>query len=163
MFDKLKLIGKISRPFGIRGQVKLDIDKEISFLDSLDNKKVYIKSDLSYEFFFVEKDQIISKKRILTLKDVSNIEDIEPYVGCYLYTIKGDVAIETEINYHGWKVLYQDNDFGIVVDVIYNGKYNLLKVEQKDSKYIWIPNIDNFVKKTLKSKKTIYVQNIEEF
>lgn len=161
--EKLISVGKIISTHGIKGELKIWINSDLSIKKDLLNKKIFLKDKSnSIEVYCVEKFYISNNKHILKLKDINNINTALTYKDWEVYFLKEDDLFELYTSLIDFHVLFENSSYGKVIDVMYNGAQDLVKVFNNDNQSIWVPCVDRFVEKVDYESKTITLKNIME-
>lgn len=153
-------IGDIVNTHGIKGEVK--ILSSFKFKSS-----VFIKGT----FLYVGKDKIkleINSYRkhkmfdMVTFVGIDDINDVLKYKGESVYIDKNEVTIDGILNEDliDMSVYGDDNFVGHVTGVLNNGLYDILVIENNNSKSL-VPNIDEFVLNIDVDNKRIDINIIE--
>ncbi len=158
--DECYQLGKITKPFGYRGQVVffLDVDSPEDY-SGLDSVFVEVKNTLIP--YFIKEININGNKAIVTFEDVS-AEEAQALVGCQLF-LPLEVLPKLDGNrfyYHeviGWQVVDSDKgNIGSIASVIDYPAQALFQV-MKNDKEILIPIIDPVIKKVDREEKVMYI------
>lgn len=158
--DECYQLGKITKPFGYRGQVVffLDVDSPEDY-SGLDSVFVEVKNTLIP--YFIKEININGNKAIVTFEDVS-AEEAQSLVGCQLF-LPLEVLPKLDGNrfyYHeviGWQVVDSEKgNIGSIASVIDYPAQALFQV-MKNDKEILIPIIDPVIKKVDREEKVMYI------
>ena len=153
-------LGKITKPFGFKGQVIffLDVDTPEDYA-TLDSVFVEVKGVLIP--YFIKEISINGNKATVTFEDLSPAE-AQAFVGCNLY-LPLDLLPKLTGNkfyYHeiiGWNVVDSEKgDIGTIKSVIDFPAQPLFQIFKNDTE-ILIPIIDPVIKKVDRDKKTIFI------
>ena len=166
MHANLISLGKISKPFGVKGQVKvLPFNPETANLTNI--KAVYIgQSSTSASFFQVKSTKLSGKYIVLCLEDINTIDDAELLRNLEVYINKDNLKQTKEDEYYhydliGLNVYTEKNLFlGIIKDILNTSGHDIL-ICKNDNKEILIPVVSDFVIKVDLEKKIIIVNLIE--
>jgi len=170
MMSGFKEIGRIGRPRGLDGVVRLmpSIPLSTDLLESI--KIVYIKNERSdlipvriesvqleeknnRQTFFVKFDMIANRTEAEAMMDKGIFSD---------QLIDEDPAESTEsIDLSGYKVIYNNELFGKVLDVLENPAHPILEIKMDDGSLL-IPFVDEFVEKTDHDNRTIHCRNMDQ-
>lgn len=153
-------LGKITRPWGIKGQVIffLDVDCPEDYAD-LDSVFVEVKGSLVPYFFHME--NINGNKAIVTFEDLGP-EETAKLVGCNLYLplemlpkLTGNQFYFHEVK--GFRVVDESyGDIGVIQTIIEYPAQPLFQIMNGD-KEILIPVIDPVIKKVDRENKVIFI------
>ncbi|MBQ9586342.1 MAG: 16S rRNA processing protein RimM [Bacteroidales bacterium] len=158
--DECYQLGKITKPFGYRGQVVffLDVDSPEDY-SGLDSVFVEVKNTLIP--YFIKEININGNKAIVTFEDIS-AEEAQALVGCQLF-LPLEVLPKLDGNrfyYHeviGWQVVDSEKgNIGSIASVIDYPAQALFQV-MKNDKEILIPIIDPVIKKVDREEKVMYI------
>ena len=159
--DECFQLGKITKPFGYKGQVVffLDVDCPDDYA-GLDSVFVEVKGMLVP--YFIESININGNKAVVTFEDLS-AEEAQSLVGCGLF-LPLDLLPEltgTNFYYHevrGWTVIDSEKgELGAIASVIDYPAQALLQIFKND-KEILIPVIDEVIKSLDRDKKIMYIE-----
>ena len=150
-------IGKIVNTHGIKGEVRLLSDFEYKNKVFIKDFKIYIGTE--------KKELIIQTYRVhknfdmLTFVDIENINDVLIYKGKEVFINKEDIKVDYFITDLVGMEVYTDICVGKVIEIMTNGKQEILKVKGK--KEFLVPRVDAFIKKIDVDKKIIYINDIK--
>lgn len=159
--DQCYQLGKITKPFGYKGQVVffLDVDTPEDYA-ALDSVFVEVKGLLVP--YFIKELKINGNKATVTFEDLS-AEEAQALVGSNLF-LPLDLLPKLDGNrfyFHeviGWKVIDNEKgDIGTIASVIDYPAQALLQI-MKNDKEILIPIIDPVIKKVDRKEKTIHIE-----
>ena len=154
-------LGKITKPFGYKGQVIffLDVDspEEYSELDS-----VFVEVKGSLIPYFIKEIIINGNKATVTFEDLT-ADEAKALVGCDLYLplemlpkLTGNKFYFHEVI--GWKVIDSEKgDIGNIVSFIEFPAQPLFQI-MKNDKEILIPVIDQIIKKVDRESQSIFIE-----
>jgi len=153
-------LGKITKPWGIKGQVIffLDVDSPEDYAE-LDSAFVEVKGHLVPYFFHVE--NINGNKAVVTFEDLKP-EEALALVGCDLYLpldllpkLTGNQFYFHEVR--GFKVVDEEyGDIGTIQTIIEYPAQPLFQIMHGEQE-ILIPVIDPVIKKVDREQKTIFI------
>lgn len=153
-------LGKITKPFGIKGQVImfLDVDCPEDYAE-LDSAFVEIKGNLVPYFFHL--DSINGNKAVASFEEISHEEALS-LIGHDLYLpldllpkLTGNQFYFHEVV--GFKVIDEEHgDIGTIKSIIEYPAQPLFQI-MKDETEILIPVIDPVIKKVDREEKCIYI------
>ena len=154
-------IGKIVNTHGIKGELRLLSKFPYKNKVFINNMKIYIdKKDI----------EVINTYRkhknfdMITLKGYSNINEVLKYKGKYVYVDNNDIVLDNnkylDEDLIGLKVIYEDNDKGIITDIERYDKTVLFNIKGNDKEYL-IPYNDNLIDKIDINDKKIYIKDIK--
>jgi len=162
---KLIPFGKILKPHGIKGEMKISIfDNESDFF--LKDVFIWFKSDNSYKSYELEYVKGFSKNLILKLNQVNDRSEVEAFLNKQIFISRDDFLKINNSNYYitdfiGLEIFDEnDNSFGLVSDAIKLPGNDIL-VSMYNSKEIMIPIVDYFIEFFDFKKKIIKVKNIK--
>ena len=153
-------LGKITKPFGYKGQVVffLDVDTPDDY-DGLD--AVFVEQKAGLVPYFIKDININGNKAIVTFEDI-NADEARSMVGCNLFLPLEMLPKLTgnRFYYHeiiGWSVIDSEKgDIGTIASVIDYPAQALFQIIKND-KEILIPIIDQVIDKVDREKKTIHI------
>lgn len=157
---EMLIIGKITKPHGIRGSLKA-----LSFLDSpyaFSGIKTIILEDKSY---IIEKVSASPTTLIIKLQGLDTIEDAERFRDKEIFIQKEKLPKPPKDRYYiddliGCKVFRKEKELGTLVDIMQNGSADIYCIEGE--KNIMFPYVGNVIEKIDISQKEIIV-NEKEF
>ncbi len=158
--DECYQLGKITKPFGIKGQVIffLDVDEPEDYSD-MDSAFVEVKGSLIPYFF---KIQSISGNKAVVLFDDLSVDEAHALVGSDLYLplsllpkLSGNQFYFHEVR--GFNVVdSQYGPIGVIQSIIEYPAQPLFQI-MKDEVEILVPVIDSVIDKVSREEKTIYI------
>lgn len=153
-------LGKITKPFGYKGQVVffLDVDQPYDYT-GLDAVFVEIKNALVP--YFIKEMKINGNKATVTFEDISPDQALS-LVGCNLFLplemlpkLDGNKFYFHEVI--GWTVIDSEKgDIGTIASVIDYPAQALFQI-MKNDKEILVPIIDQVINKVDRKEKKIYI------
>ena len=162
------IIGRIARPFGVKGEVKI-----IPLTDHAERfvgiNAVYVKQNGSYRKLEVEGSRIVKNAVLIKFAHVADRNDAERYRDCILYIDREHAApIDDDSNYYydliGCTVKTTDNtELGIIIDIQNAGSCDVYCVKSKNGsdEELLIPVVRDVVKKIDVQKKEICIEIID--
>lgn len=158
--DECYRLGKITKPFGVKGQVVffLDVDSPEEYAE-LDSAFVEIKNNLVPHFFSL--GNINGNKAIATFEELAP-EEALALVGCDLYLpldmlpkLTGNQFYFHEVT--GFTVIDETyGDIGHIESILEYPAQPLFQI-MKDGTEILIPIIDPVIKKVDREQRTIFI------
>lgn len=159
--EECYLLGKITKPFGIKGQVImfLDVDTPADYAD-LDSAFVEVKGSLVPYFFHV--DSISGNKATVTFEDVTP-DEARALVGNDLYLpldllpkLTGNKFYFHEVV--GFRVVDEEyGDIGVIASVIDYPAQPLFQIMNNGTE-ILVPIVDPVIVKVDRTLKTIFIK-----
>lgn len=167
-------LGSIVDTHGIKGEVRILL-KEFCVFDITEKRIVKIEN-LVKSLFVLNKELFVGREKqkliitsyrhhkiyeMLCFEGINNINDVLKYKKekCY---VKEDVLKNNYIPLSvllGYKIIYNDKDYGKIVDYQNNNGNIIFEIEGK--KKYFIPVNSNFIEEINKINKEIRVKNIE--
>lgn len=150
-------IGILSKPHGLKGEIKLSLHSPDSNL-ILNLKEVFI-DDLSFKINNVKKIPNGALLKFLSKDDRTSIEKL----------VKKKVFVTKELipelpygEYYffeliGSDVVYNDEIVGTLIEIVETKANNIYVIKMKDGEEILIPKTDSFIKNFDKKKKILEV------
>ena len=159
-------IGKIIKPFGLKGEMKIDTYTDFIKERFMRDSFVYILKDSNYVPYQVAKYRMHKGQLLLTLKDYEDINLIEDLKNLDIYKNKADIKSLKKGEYYfsdlrDLDVFVKDIKVGRVLRVEEGPKYNYLRVIKEDGSSSLVPFIDNFISKVDLDDKRIDINHIE--
>lgn len=166
MPENLLLIGKIVRPHGLRGEIKI-----ISFAESVETfnnlDTIYLKkSDGSTQPLHISKARQNKNLIILGLKEVSTIDGAEEMRGIELFIDEKDLEELPEGEYYqrdliGLSVLTVEGlELGIIKDIIPTGSHDLIVVKNGSEEHL-IPAIKDVMRDVNLKEGKLIIEPLE--
>lgn len=154
-------IGKVIGTHGIKGEIKVLSDVEVSDKAIKPNNTIYFENDdKEYKIASVR----VHKGAYLVLLDgYNNINDVLFLNKKKVYINREDVLSDDEYvlsDLIGFQVILDDKELGTIKDYENNNSYATFLVEGE--KRFYLPNVSEYVTNIdLKSKK-VYTKNVED-
>ena len=159
--DDLILIGKIVRPRGLRGQVKVlpltDFLQQFEFLEKV---IIYLNDD--YSEYFIRSVQITKNIPYLSLSGIEDVDSAEKLRNCDIFMKKEQRIRLPEDSYYfeeieGFSVITTEGmEIGILHDIEHLPSSDLMVVEREDKK-ILIPFVRAIVPVIDKNNRKIVI------
>lgn len=154
-------LGKLVNTHGIKGEVRILSDFKYKELVFEKGKYLYIGDDK----LLINSYRVHKGYDMVTFDGINDINDVLKYKGSKVYIKKEDLNLgEEDFLYEdliGMRVVCENKNYGVVIDVVNNKANVLLKV--KFDKIFYIPYIQEFIKEVNLISKTIEVERIQEF
>ncbi|MDD4067150.1 MAG: ribosome maturation factor RimM [Clostridia bacterium] len=160
-------IGQIVNTQGLKGEVRIypftNDSKRFN-----DFKKIYVDIDNNKIKLFIENIRYYKNLVIVKFKNIDDINLVEQYKGKYIFIDEEDKLNLPQNTYYisdllNSKVIYNDEVFGILVD-IYNVQSNdVYVIKKNDNKQIVIPANEDIIQSIDINKKEIIIDNIEGY
>lgn len=155
-------IGKVSRPHGIKGEIRLISDFELKKKVFIPGFKIYFGE--YYEEFTITGYRPHKNFDMVTLEGITDINQILKYRAFPVYVKRIDLGLKSNdflikdlLN----MAIYENNEFiGKIEDIVYNKANILLKVY--GIKYFYIPYNDEYISSVDINKKIIHVKGAKE-
>jgi len=154
------IVGKFVNTHGIKGEIRLISDFEL--------KEKIFKSGI--KIYMREKEFVITGHRVhknydmLTLKDISDINQILEFKGSLVYANRSDLEVSKEDyllnDLLGFSVCENNVVLGKVNEVVYNKANVLLSVE--GAKKFYIPYHEEFIISVDLEEKKVHVRNASD-
>lgn len=151
MEDMLR-IGVVTKPHGIRGEVKVFPTTDDASRFKKTDEVVLITKEGNLTLH-VESVKYFKNIVILKFKEFNNINDVEGFRGCDLMVTRENALPLAEGQYYlcdviGAKVVEEDGSpIGIVRDVIETGANNVFAIKTDEGREVLFPVIDECIKK----------------
>ncbi len=156
-------LGKITNTHGIKGEIKI--------LSNFEKKNLVFKPGFNLYIGNEKKLEQIKSYRphqnydMVVLEGINDINEVLKYKGLKVYINKEDLKLENQEylleDLIGCKIIYKDEDYGIVEDV-YNNKDKVLLYVKKEDQYYYIPLVEDFIKEVEIKNKKIRGERIDE-
>jgi 16S rRNA processing protein RimM len=161
--DDFYYLGKITKPFGSKGQVValLDVDEPLYYRKL---ESVFLDLDGEWVPFLIESVEIQSgRKAILRFEDVNTAEDASAYTGREMY-----LPLDSLPPLKGKKFYYHEIGGFTVIDAVHGKIGSLVRVmdlpQQSllqivfNEKEILVPLVDEVILKVDRKKKELYIR-----
>lgn len=160
------LVGKIIKPFGIKGEVKVDCYTDFPDIRFAVGALLYIREKRGDRSVIVASHREHKGYDLISFEGMQDINLIEDFRMHELYAIKDDSLLEEgEVwvsDLMGCEVYNHGAFFGIVKD-LYDNTYQDLLVVEHNHKRVLIPYVEAFVKNKDVEHKRIDVELIKGF
>lgn len=148
--EKLK-VGKIVGTHGLKGELKIRSNSDFNDERFKKNNDLIIKFNNQDVVLSVLSCRVHKGNYLVCFKEHQDINLVEKYIGSFVYANKdNDLLNENEYYYTDiiGCVIYQTNGelVGKVVDILDNGRHDVLIVNDVNNKKVSIPYVDAFVK-----------------
>ncbi len=147
--DKLVKIGKIAKPHGVRGTLKvLPLTDDKTRYNKL--KKIYIQTRHGIKKFDILTVRYQDKFVLLDLVDIETMTEAESYIGNYIAIDKKDRMPLHENTYYiedliGLNVYEKDTYLGKLTDVMQLGSNDVYIITLEDGKELLLPAIKSVI------------------
>lgn len=147
--DKLVKIGKIAKPHGVRGTLKvLPLTDDKTRYNKL--KKIYIQTRHGIKEFDILAVRYQDKFVLLDLVGIETMTEAEGYIGNYIAIEKKDRMPLDENTYYiedliGLNVYEEETYLGKLTDVMQPGSNDVYIITLEDSKELLLPAIKSVI------------------
>lgn len=160
------LIAKVLKPFGVKGELKLELYSDFAQERFKQDTTVYLKIDEAYQPFSVLTYRKYKEYALVSFKGYAALNDVEAFHGLFIYKAADDIkALEDAYYFHdlvGLNVYDEKLKYlGKCLQVEEGVKYNFLRLEKEDATTALIPFIPTFIKEVSLKDKRIIVKTIE--
>lgn len=158
------IIGRITKPHGIRGAFKIEpITEDPNRYELLE--KIWIGTeDRPVTVHQIDRVQYLKKHVILYLADIHSREQVENFRNQYIFIPRSDVLPLEDSHYYfellGLKVYTDNEEFVGYISDIQNYPANDVFVVTKDKNEYLIPDVPEFIKKIDIDAGTLVIQTI---
>ena len=160
--DALILIGKIVRPRGLRGQVKvLPLTDFVEQFELLDKVIIHLNGD--YSEYHIENVQILKNIPYLSFRGIENIDSAEKLRNCDIFMRENQRMQLPDDSFYfndieGFNVITTEGtEVGILYDIEHLPSSDLLVVEREDKKVL-IPFVRDIVPVVdMKNRKIVII------
>lgn len=161
VLSQLTEIGKLSTTYGVKGEFKIQLNSNISFLKKMLNYQLFLKSETDdFDIYKVVNQRLINNRLIIKLDKIDTIDQAKKYVSNLVFVKTSENIVEVKKTLHDFKVYSGDEYIGDVIEIMSNGVYELIKI--KASTDFWIPVVDNFIDKICWKTQVIKAKNLKE-
>lgn len=158
-------VGTISKPFGLRGEVKIITDSDFVEERFAKGSKLYGKFKDGMRLIEISSFRIHQGKPVITVDNLLDINLINDYLGIDLFVDQDTLEKldEDEFYMHdliGKKVINtEDEILGSVTDIIFLPSSPVLEVRGQENKKILIPFVNAFINRV--EDEAIIINEIE--
>ena len=150
-------IGILSKPHGLRGEIKLNLHSPDSNL-IINIKEVYIDSIV----FKVNAVKKIPNGALIKFLSKDDRTSVEKLVKKRVFVDKQIIPTLPNGNYYffeliGSNVVYNDEIIGTLIEIVETKANNIYVVKKKDGEEVLIPKTKSFIKNFNKEKKILEV------
>jgi 16S rRNA processing protein RimM len=163
---ELLKVGLIKKPHGIRGELKvLPLTDHPSRFKQI--RKFYLENHPEWKFLTVASVKLTANDVIIKFDEISTPEKALNVQSCYLFIDKADGEVLKEWEYYsqdlvGCRIIFQDKDYGTVIDLDNWGANDNLRVLFENQEYFY-PFLRQFIDRVDLAEKKIYINEIEGF
>lgn len=159
------LLGKISKPHGLKGEVKIFSNTDFAHLRYQKGNVVFLLSNNEYIPLKVHSFYKYKEFDVVSFEDHLNINLVNDLLGKNLYIKKEDATLPNN-HYHysdlvNLKVINENKEIGIVKNVIHAPANDILRCETSNHQKFDIPFVNEFIISVNLDKKEIKVKLIE--
>lgn len=156
-------IGKIVGTHALKGELKIRSLSDFNEERFQKGKEVFISFENKERAFTIVSVRMHKGNYLVAFKDHLDINLVEKYIGCFVFATKEEVTLQ-EDEYFLEDILQcsvytKDTCLGKVIDVIDNGRHDILVIDHLGKK-VSIPYVDAFVKEEDIENKRIVVELI---
>ena len=160
------LIGKLIKPFGLKGEVKVDIYTDFIKDRFAPNSTVYLKVGEKMEPMVVKQYRMHKGQLLLQFVDHEDINLIEQYHLIEIYKSENDIKPLKQGEYFfrdliGLDVVLKDDVIGVVKDVEAGVRSNLLRIRKKDKKEVLVAYLPVFIDHVDLDRHQIVLKDVE--
>ena len=160
------LIGKVAKPHGLRGQVKVH-----SYASSYENffagRKVYLSQGEEMKTLLISEGKVQAHSVLLHFHGVDNRQQAEAISGCSLYIEQKDLQALPEGEYYWYQLIgsrvYNDQGrFLGILEEIFSTPAHDIWVIRDDKKEILLPAVEDFVISVDLPQREIRIRDLED-
>jgi 16S rRNA processing protein RimM len=160
------LIGKVARPHGLRGQVKV-----YSYASSFDSffagRKVYLNQNEEMKALLILEAKVQAQSVLIHFQGLDNRQQAEAISGCSLYIDEKDLQVLPEGEYYWYQLIgsrvYNDQGrFLGLLDEIFSTPAHDIWVIRDDKKELLLPAVEDFVLSVDLPQKEIRVRDMDD-
>lgn len=160
------LIGKLIKPFGIKGEVKVDIYTDFIEERFAPGSLVYLKLGDEYQAMTVKKYRVHKDQLLLQFEGYEDINLIEKYHLVDIYKDQKDIKPLKEGEYFfrdlvGLDVILKNEVIGHVKELEAGVRSNFLRVIKPDKKEVLIAYLPVFIDHVDLKERKIYLKDVE--
>ncbi|ALD66204.1 ribosome maturation factor RimM [Spiroplasma cantharicola] len=161
MFNNLQKIGKIVATHGLKGELKFKLESGLILIKEIKSEQFFLESiSKNLDVFEVKKSYFLNKKHIIALDNINTIEKAQKLINNTVYVKRESELIEEEFSYIGFECFYQNKSYGKVIDEMFNGAHDLIKIVIENNQ-LWIPCVDFYLENINLEEKKIYLKQLE--
>jgi len=160
------LIGKVAKPHGLRGQVKVH-----SYASSYENffagRKVYLSQGEEMKALLISEGKVQAHSLLLHFQGLDNRQQAEAISGCSLYIEQKDLQALPEGEYYWYQLIgsrvYNDQGrFLGILEEIFSTPAHDIWVIRDDKKEILLPAVEDFVISVDLPQREIRIRDLED-
>lgn len=159
-------IGKLAKAFGLKGEMKIEVDTDFISERFKKGSFVYFLSEDQYLPFKVKNYRMHNDALLVSFEGYEDINLIEKYKGLKIYKSKDDIKPLKKGEYYfsdleNLDVYVNDKIVGKVLRVEEGPLYNLLRIVKNDNKQALVPYINVYVLDVDINKNRIDITDLE--
>ncbi|AAT75899.1 16S rRNA processing protein [Mesoplasma florum L1] len=155
-------IGKIVNTFGIKGAVKIALEKSIEVNDINGIKLLFIEN--TNNVIIPKQVESISMQKshlVVYFKEHNHINEVEIFKGKKVKYLNDNDAFSIFYDLTYYSVVYNKQN-GKVIETMFNGNHDLVKVLlENEEKAFWVPLVDVYTNNIDDESRIITLKNIE--
>lgn len=159
-FDKYYQLGEIVKSHGVKGEVSLRLDIEISESELIDLESVFVVTDGIPIPFFIEYFKKHNNRFIVKFEDYNTIDKIEEFIHCKLLIDSVKIPeYDSELKLPDlirFLVVSNDNKIGVITDYSDVNGNLLFNIENEKEEFLIPANVD-FITDVDVDKQIVYM------
>ena len=161
-------VGKIVTTHGIKGELKVSITTDTLSRFNVGNK-LYLKKGNEYIEVTIDSFRLHKGMALIIINNLKNINDVECYVGMYLYVNRDELDDLNEGQYYyedliGLSVYdktIESGKIGEVIDVIEVPQGEILRIKLNNGKNSLVPFVDEFIVEVDIENNILIISSVE--
>lgn len=164
--DDLILIGLISKPHGIFGEVKVKVLTDFPSRFQNIRRVFMVLKDGEIKNIAIEKTKILNSTVLIKFQDINSIQEVKAIIGSEIAVLKEECIKLPQDSYYifdliGLQVVLSHGEFiGTVEDIELNSAQDLLIVKSLHGNEVMVPFVKELIPKVSLTDKKIVVNNI---
>ncbi|ASZ09310.1 hypothetical protein CK556_03070 [Mesoplasma chauliocola] len=155
-------IGRIVNTFGIKGAVKIALDKNVKLNDINKIKLLFIEN--ANNIIIPKQVESVTMQKshlVVYFKEHIHINEVEIFKGKNVKYLNDDGTFSIYYDLTHYTIMYNLQK-GQVTDTMFNGQHHLVKVLlENENKAFWVPLVDVYTENIDDESRVITLKNIE--
>lgn len=161
-------VGKIVTTHGIKGELKVSITTDTLSRFNVGNK-LYLKQGNEYIEVTIDSFRMHKEMALITINNLKNINDVQCYIGMYLYVNRDELDDLNEGQYYYEDLIGLDvydktiesGKIGKVIDVIEVPQGEILRIKLNNGKNGLVPFVDEFIVEVDIENNILIISSVE--
>jgi 16S rRNA processing protein RimM len=160
------LIGKVARPHGLRGQVKV-YSYASSFESFFSGRKIYLSQGQEMKPLLISEAKVQAHSILLHFQGVDNRQQAEALSGYSLYIAEKDLQVLPEGEYYWYQLIgsrvYTDQGrfLGLLEEIFSTAAHDIWVIRD-EKKELMLPAVEDFVISVDLAQKEVRVRDLDD-